>query len=71
MSNNVCLYILNISFRQNPHVPQQDWIVKPTKANERQDWGKIYQNVYSKYSYTETQRQQNLIEGKIPWDLSR
>ena len=65
----LCL-IYFYNFRQNPITVHNEWLYKTSKKDEK-DVSKVYQNVYQKYSYTETLREMNLIENRIPWDLSR
>lgn len=69
-TDTVHLYFRSPEFKNGPHQFQQRWIMNASGKNDK-GWPVIFANVYKKYSYTETVRQIEQTENKVPWDLLR
>ncbi|KAH3862882.1 hypothetical protein DPMN_025857 [Dreissena polymorpha] len=54
---------------QGPTTVYGDWIKKVSKNGD--PLHEMYNNIFQKYSYTETVRNFTLLESKVPWDLLR
>ncbi|KAI8794714.1 DNA-dependent protein kinase catalytic subunit, partial [Biomphalaria glabrata] len=56
---------------RGPSKVYNQWICKLVNKAQYGHWQKIFDEVYIKYNYTETIKQFRLLEGTVPWDLSR